>query len=1090
MKDNLLESLNTPQREAVELTEGPLIIVAGAGSGKTKVITHRIANIIRLHLAKPDNILALTFTNKAAREMKTRISSLLDSSEVKGLWIGTFHSNFAKLLRIHAKTIGYTQDFTIYDSDDVEKIIKVLLLEIGLTPKEIGTKAIQGRISFLKNKLISSQAFSQEAKNYLDDVVSKIFLKYEEKLFKNNAMDFDDLLVKPIELFKKEESILKQYQEKFKYLMVDEYQDTNYAQYMVIKMLSEKNKNICVVGDDSQSIYSWRGADIENILRFEKDYHDSKLIKLNQNYRCTKSILAAANSVISKNKNQIKKELTTENENGEKIIFSQLENEIIEGVRVAQIIRELKLKYGWKNSDFAVFYRTNYQSRSFEDGLRQNGIPYRIYGGVSFYKRKEIKDVTAYLRLITNFSDEESLSRIINYPPRGIGDVTLSKVILKAREENLQVFDILSKPASFGFSERASLAIKEFYDVFHYLVEISKKCSVVEVIEKLYEKTKWIEYLKREESVESNSKILNLEEFLSFATYFSKNKMQEDEVLSLQSFLQEVLLASDLEEADDENKVSLMTIHSAKGLEFPVVFVVGLEDGLFPLSVETHKELEEERRLFYVAITRAKKRLFLSMAKSRNKYGNFQQTLRSRFIGDLDMGVVCLENGLPLSELFYEEKERNRIVRNGTSTEEIKKPVWMESDFELRRLRKKIRGLNILPDSDAEKLSSVEIRIGMSVSHRIFGTGKVIAINGEADEQTALIMFKNAGPALFLAQYVSSNEPFNSLETICKWASDLGFLAIQIPSWDARLIDLKKASESRAYCDEIAATVARYGMEISELSTHLQGQLVAVHPAYSELFSAFVPEKIKNDFSAWQKWSTEQLIFAAKASRLLNLKAHATFSGSLAWPYIYPWPQRPYALVDEAFSELARRWLPILNKFDEVGVDLCYEIHPSEDLHDGVTYEMFLDKVKNHKRACLLFDPSHFVLQCLDYLAYLDHYQERIKMFHVKDAEFRPNGKQGVYGGYQNWENRNGRFRSLGDGQVDFKAIFSKLAQYDFDGWAVLEWECCIKDAEIGAREGAEFIKKNIIKVTERTFDDFSGNHFLNKQSIKKVLGL
>jgi sugar phosphate isomerase/epimerase len=345
------------------------------------------------------------------------------------------------------------------------------------------------------------------------------------------------------------------------------------------------------------------------------------------------------------------------------------------------------------------------------------------------------------------------------------------------------------------------------------------------------------------------------------------------------------------------------------------------------------------------------------------------------------------------------------------------------------------------------------------------------------------------GPGIFIAQFIGDDAPFNSLENICQWAKDKGFVGIQIPTLDDRFIDLQKAAKSKTYADELKGTVNSYGLEITELSTHLQGQLIAVNPAYDSLFDSFAPEKYRNNPKARQEWAVQQLEYAAKASQNLGLNAHATFSGALLWPTVYPWPQRPEGLVETGFKELAKRWLPILNVFDECGVDVCYEIHPGEDLHDGISYEMFLEKVEFHKRACLLYDPSHFVLQCLDYLEYIDFYHQRIRAFHVKDAEFNPTGKQGVYGGYQNWLNRAGRFRSTGDGQVDFKSIFSKLAAYDYDGWAVLEWECCLKNSEDGAREGAEFIKNHIIRVTEKAFDDFAGTAFDEKLN-QSVLGL
>ncbi|NTV47842.1 MAG: UvrD-helicase domain-containing protein, partial [Chlorobiales bacterium] len=579
---------------------------------------YRIAYIIHKEKCPPKNILALTFTNRAANEMRERVEKLLGPGSTKGLWIGTFHSNFARLLRQHADSIGFTKDFTIYDAEDSKKMIEEIMKEIGMTKEVLSPNVIQSRISMAKNKFILPEQFSQSATDYVAEKVAEIYRRYAERLRRNNALDFDDLLIKPIELFNQNPAILEFYQQRFEYLMIDEYQDTNRAQYMVAKMLSARHRNICVVGDDAQSIYSWRGADISNILGFQKDYPEATICRLEENYRCTKNILRVANAVIKNNKERLDKTLYTINEEGDPVRLMVTMDEGKEAEKVAMAIRELKLSKGFANKDFAVFYRTNAQSRVLEQAMRDHGVAYKIVGGVPFFNRKEIKDVRAYLHILLNEHDETALRRIINTPARGIGDTSISKLQQIAKEEELSLYEVICRAVQYDLQPRLISALVDFRMLIEELRDTAVRNSVYEIVAVLYRKTRMLEILKNENTAEANARYDNLQEFLSYARYFSDHS-QEDS--SLAYFLETISLVTDRETDDDiDNKVTLMTVHSAKGLEFPVVFVTGMEERLFPLNPDEPKELEEERRLFYVALTRAQKRLFVSYAKSRYRF--------------------------------------------------------------------------------------------------------------------------------------------------------------------------------------------------------------------------------------------------------------------------------------------------------------------------------------------------------------------------------------------------------------------------------------------------------------------------------------
>ncbi|HMD00759.1 MAG TPA: UvrD-helicase domain-containing protein, partial [Ferruginibacter sp.] len=621
-----LAELNDPQREAVLHKDGPIMIIAGAGSGKTKVLTTRITHLMAEHKVDSFNILALTFTNKAAAEMKERVERILGNTEARNLYIGTFHSVFARVLRAEAGKLGYPSNFTIYDTDDAKAVVKTVVNELSLDDKQYKPNVVYNRISAAKNSLIgpaeymNDWALQQEDARANRPALGQIYDAYAKRCFKNGAMDFDDLLFKMYLLLKNFPEALSKYQRKFKYILIDEYQDTNPAQYEIIKLLGAMHENVCVVGDDAQSIYSFRGATIENILQFNRDYDNVKTVKLEQNYRSTKNILHVANAVIANNKSQIEKKLFTDNSEGEKIKLVRTMTDNDEGKMVADTIQEQKLRNHYFNRDFAILYRTNAQSRSFEEALRRMGIAYRIYGGISFYQRKEVKDFLAYLRIVVNPRDEEAMKRIINYPARGIGKTTIDKAVLYANERDLSLWDVLCSAATFGFRSGTLEAIDGFVtSIKMFQSELTKK-NAYDLAVIVGKSTNIVKELFNDKTTEGLARYENVQELLNSIKEFTETPLNEEDGelgdVGLGSYLQQITLLTDADEDKNPNAdlVKLMTIHAAKGLEFPVVFVGGLEETLFPnaMSINTREELEEERRLFYVAITRAKQRLYLS----------------------------------------------------------------------------------------------------------------------------------------------------------------------------------------------------------------------------------------------------------------------------------------------------------------------------------------------------------------------------------------------------------------------------------------------------------------------------------------------
>ena len=646
---NYLDELNEPQRLAVEATEGPLMVIAGAGSGKTRVLTYRIAHLIEKGVS-PFNILALTFTNKAAREMKERISSVVGPGEAKNLWMGTFHSIFARILRVEAPRLGYPSDFTIYDSQDSQSVIRKVIEELQLDKDIYKYKQVAHRISQFKNNLITVRAYHNTPELIEADAAAmrprmgEVYRAYVDKCFKSGAMDFDDLLLRTNEVLTRFPEVLAKYQDRFRYILVDEYQDTNHSQYLIVKALASRYENLCVVGDDAQSIYAFRGANIRNILSFKNDYPDAKVIPLEQNYRSTKTIVGAANQVIAQNKDQLEKNVWTSNEMGESIPVYRALTDADEARYVASQIWELQVNKQLKHKDFAILYRTNAQSRAIEEALRKRNLPYKVFGGTSFFQRKEIKDLVAYLRILVNPNDEEALLRIINYPKRGIGQTTINKLMIVASESEKPIFEILENihqyAAKAGLNAATVYKLNEFTIMIKSFMTMLNDHDVYEVSMHVAKTAQLIKTLKEDDTPEGISRLENVQELLNSIKGYVEEQIQvEDGNPTLSGFLENVALSTDADqEDDDDNKVSLMTVHLAKGLEFPAVFVVGLEENLFPsmMNLNTRQELEEERRLFYVALTRAEKYAHLTYAISRFRWGKIIDCEPSRFLEEID----------------------------------------------------------------------------------------------------------------------------------------------------------------------------------------------------------------------------------------------------------------------------------------------------------------------------------------------------------------------------------------------------------------------------------------------------------------------
>src|SRR5215211_3214937 len=761
-----LKGLNDPQREAVLATDGPLMIVAGAGSGKTKVLTTRIAHLMAQGV-DAFNILALTFTNKAAAEMKDRIGHILGNREARNLYIGTFHSVFARIMRAEAHRIGYPNSFTIYDTDDAKSVIKAVTSELNLDVQHYKPNVVYNRISSAKNALVgpadylTDYAIQQEDLRANRPFFGHIYDAYAKRCFKNGAMDFVDLLFKMYELLKTFPEVLHKYQHKFKYILIDEYQDTNPAQYEIIKLLGAVHENVCVVGDDAQSIYSFRGATIQNILQFQKDYDEVKIIKLEQNYRSTQNILSVANEIIKNNKGQIPKNLWTENVQGEKIRLVRTMTDNEEGKYVADTIQEQKLRNHYKNKEIAILYRTNAQSRSFEESLRRMNIPYTIYGGISFYQRKEIKDYIAYLRIIVNPKDEEALKRIINYPVRGIGKTSVDRAILAANENNISMWNVLESAPMFGFKSGTLQAIEEFVLMIRSFHSMHQNKNAYDLAFHVGKQTNFVKELFNDKSTEGVQRYENIQELLNSIKEFTETPMSEEsgEVgdKGLGTYLQQITLLTDADQKDpNADTVKLMTIHAAKGLEYPVVFVGGLEEGLFPnaMSINTREELEEERRLFYVAITRAKGKLYLSYANTRYKFGSLIQSDPSRFLDEIPVeyldksfaggGVKNQSSGM-LGSAF------ERMQRGfGSSAQEPKERSFVST---LIGGNQKSREVAHVPSPNFVPSDMAKLEEGMRVEHQKFGFGEVIKLEGSGHNPVATIKFDVNGEKKIMLNY-------------------------------------------------------------------------------------------------------------------------------------------------------------------------------------------------------------------------------------------------------------------------------------------------------------------------------------------------
>ncbi|MGZ3873506.1 MAG: ATP-dependent helicase [Mucilaginibacter sp.] len=746
-----LEGLNPEQKAAVQQIKGPVMIVAGAGSGKTRVITFRVAHLIR-NGVDAFNILVLTFTNKAAREMRDRITKLV-GPDAKNIWMGTFHSVFAKLLRVEADKIGYPNNFTIYDTDDSKSVLRTILKEMNLDDKLYNPNFVHNRISAAKNNLVSWQEYQQNEQIQADDFstgrghLGKVYETYVARCYRAGAMDFDDLLFKTNELLKNHPEVLNKYQHKFKYLMVDEYQDTNFSQYLIVKKLAAVNENICVVGDDAQSIYAFRGANIQNILNFEKDYPDLKIFKLEQNYRSTQNIVNVANSIIANNKEQLKKRVFSEKETGDKIKVMRAFSDNEEGKMVAEGIMQERSTKGLNWHDFAILYRTNAQSRSMEEALRKLGIPYKIYGGLSFYQRKEIRDLIAYFRLTFNPNDEEALKRVINYPKRGIGDTTMDRIILSADQHQITPFEVIINPAKY-LDGRTSANVGVFATMIQSFQVITKTLTAYEAALHIAQHSGLLKDLYEDKSVEGLNRYENIQELLNGIKEFSEREDIEEKGLDV--FMQDIALLTndDNDKNKDADTVSLMTIHSSKGLEFPQVFVVGLEENLFPsqMSLNSRADLEEERRLFYVATTRAENKLTLSYATSRFKFGTLISCEPSRFLDEIDAQYLELDfTAKPVnsSNPFFDD-ERSAWSSRGDTFSKPKAPVVKTTS---------ILAKAHIPTEGFAPSDTSNLQVGMEVEHERFGFGKVISLDGKKPDIKATIFFKEIGQKQLLLKF-------------------------------------------------------------------------------------------------------------------------------------------------------------------------------------------------------------------------------------------------------------------------------------------------------------------------------------------------
>ncbi|MDE6012698.1 MAG: UvrD-helicase domain-containing protein [Prevotella sp.] len=787
MVENLLEQLNDSQREAVEYCDGASLVIAGAGSGKTRVLTYKIAYLLQEKGLKPWNILALTFTNKAAREMKDRIGRLVGQEQARYLQMGTFHSVFSRILRTEATSIGYNPDFTIYDQADARSLVKSIIKEMGLDDKQYKPSTVSDQISMAKNHLVLPDAFvNSSLYDNKRSKVADIYARYVERCRQANAMDFDDLLVHTYLLFKRHEDIRQKYVEKFFYVLVDEYQDTNFVQQQILLQLTRERQQVCVVGDDAQSIYSFRGANIDNILNFRESYDNARLFKLEQNYRSTQLIVQVGNSLISKNERQIPKNVYSQKGQGEKVVLKPAYSDREEAIIVCKDIQRIRRQDECQYSDFAILYRTNAQSRSFEEQMRKDGIPYRIYGGLSFYQRKEIKDVIAYFRVVVNPNDEEALKRIINYPTRGIGDTTIAKIVSAATTNGVSLWTVIQQPGFFHL-DLAGVTAKKV-EAFRQLIEGwgSRKDTedAYQLGHAIIMESGVSKEIYSSRNPEDLSRQENLEEFLGGVQDFVESRREEGQgdQVCLSDFLQEVALLTDLDSEGDEDqpKVSLMTIHSAKGLEFPTVFVVGLEENIFPspMCVNSMRELEEERRLLYVAITRAERHCILTCAQNRFRYGRMEYDTPSRFIRDIDHTLLRVEGNESIG-FGLREQSHKPWQKASESPEWMQNPRPVATQFradpkprqvaprrpepavepfsssfrrQLEQAGDRLKPVK-LSSASSSSLSSSSLCAGNVIEHQRFGIGVVQKVEGSGENEKATVEFRNAGTKQLLLKF-------------------------------------------------------------------------------------------------------------------------------------------------------------------------------------------------------------------------------------------------------------------------------------------------------------------------------------------------
>ena len=777
-RPDYIEELNEGQRNAVLYNDGPSLVIAGAGSGKTRVLTYKIAYLLE-NGYQPWNILALTFTNKAAREMKERIARQMGPERARHLWMGTFHSMFLRILHVEAGHIGFTSQFTIYDTADSKSLIRSIIKEMGLDEKVYKPGMVQARISNAKNHLVSPAGYANNKEAYEGDRAAKvpalrdIYQRYWERCRRADAMDFDDLLFYTFLLFRDHPEVLARYQEQFRYILVDEYQDTNFAQHSIVLQLAKNHQHVCVVGDDAQSIYSFRGADIDNILYFTKVYPDTKVFKLEQNYRSTQTIVRAANSLIEKNQWQIRKEVFSEKEKGEAIGVYQAYSDVEEGDIVVNKIAELRREKRYAYSDFAILYRTNAQSRIFEEAMRKRSMPYRIYGGLSFYQRKEIKDVIAYFRLIVNPNDEEAFKRIINYPARGIGDTTVGKIIAAATGHNVSLWTVLCEPLAYGlnFNKGTVGKLQAFRELISAFITDAAEKNAYEIGADIIRQSGIINDVCQDNSPENLSRKENIEELVNGMSDFCAQRQEEGKPnVLLGDFLSEVSLLTDQDsdkDGDDE-KITLMTVHSAKGLEFKNVFVVGMEENLFPSSMvgDSPRALEEERRLFYVAITRAEEHCFLSYAKTRFRYGKMEFGSPSRFLKDIDIRFLRLPQDAGMFRRVEEEAavfrrenargfapDREDAPYGGKERVSVRPKQQIIAPTVPRNLKRVAPSANTASTSPSAGGSANCVQQGQLIEHERFGLGEVLKVEGEGDNAKATIRFKNAGDKQLLLRF-------------------------------------------------------------------------------------------------------------------------------------------------------------------------------------------------------------------------------------------------------------------------------------------------------------------------------------------------